>query len=116
MDASKTVRTTGLNELIAALWRWGVPVVGWAEIQDGIVLLTDGGGTALIPRARLGERTDLVAGSLAGTLPRRRVLETPSSPELVPQFDEREVAWLKFLRWLRDREAERRGGPCSVYG
>ncbi|MCX2728413.1 hypothetical protein OO015_13025 [Thermomicrobium sp. 4228-Ro] len=98
------VRTTGLTELIAALWRWGVPVVGWAEVEDGIVLLADGGATAFVPRQRLGERTDSVAWSVALQLPRRRVLDTPSSALLVPRFNERELAWLRFMRWLRERE------------
>jgi hypothetical protein len=103
METRPSVRTTGLSELIAALWRRGVPVVGWAESRQGIVLLADGGGSVLIPRARLGERTDLVANALVERLPRRAVLETPVSPELLPQFDQRELAWLLFLRWLRER-------------
>ena len=103
METRPSVRTTGLSELIAALWRRGVPVVGWAESREGIVLLADGGASVLIPRARLGERTDLVANALVERLPRRAVLETPVSPELLPQFDQRELAWLLFLRWLRVR-------------
>ncbi len=100
---SGAVRTTGLSELIAALWRWGVPVVGWVEVREGIVLLADGGATAFVPRQQLGERTDAVAWSVAMQLPRRRVLDTPSSAFLVPRFSERELAWLRFLRWLRER-------------
>jgi hypothetical protein len=105
---SEAVRTTGLTELIAALWRRGVPVVGWAEVADGIVLMADGGATVLVPRLRLGERTDVVAWSVALQLPRRRVLDTPASPFLVPRFSERELAWLRFLRWLRERESATR--------
>ncbi len=98
------MQTTGLAELIAALWRRGVPVVGWAEVREGIVLLADGGASVLVPRRQLGERTDAVAWSVAAALPRRRVLDTPASPFLVPRFSERELAWLRFLRWLRERE------------
>ncbi|MCS7256021.1 MAG: hypothetical protein RMJ05_10355 [Thermomicrobium sp.] len=105
---SGAVRTTGLTELITALWRWGVPVIGWVEVQDGIVLLADGGATAFVPRQRLGERTDAVAWSVALQLPRRRVLDTPASALLVPRFSERELAWLRFLRWLRQRERSTR--------
>ncbi|MFN3336713.1 MAG: hypothetical protein ACK42I_04330 [Thermomicrobium sp.] len=104
MESGGAVRTTGLSELITALWRCGVPVVGWAEVRDGIVLLTDGGETVFVPRLRLGERTEAVAWSLAAQLPRRRLLETPLSPEHVPRFSERELAWLRFVRWLRERE------------
>ncbi|MCS7050371.1 MAG: hypothetical protein NZL87_02025 [Thermomicrobium sp.] len=104
MDSTGAVRSSGLSDLITALWRWGVPIVGWAEVSEGVVLLVDGGVTVLVPRARLGERTDVVAVGLAIQLPRRRVLETPSHPDFLPRFDERELAWLRFLRWLRERE------------
>lgn len=97
------MRTTGLSELIAVLWRCGVPVVGWAEVRDGVVLLTEGGQTVLVPRLRLGERTDALAWILAAQLPQRRLLETPLDPEHVPRFSERELAWLRFIRWLRER-------------
>lgn len=106
------MRTSGLSELIVALWRWGVPVVGWAEVPEGIVILTDGGGMQVICRSCLGERIDIVASSLARQFPRRPVLETPARPEFVPQFSERELAWLRFLRWLYTREGDIAAREC----
>ena len=92
--------TGGLAALIASLWRRGVPVVGWAELEPGVALLVAGGAMALVPRARLGERADLVADDLMLSLPRRSVFETPADPEQVPRFTAREIAWLKFVRWM----------------
>jgi hypothetical protein len=96
----------GLTALITSLWRRGVPVVGWAALEPGVALLVEGGTMTLVPRARLGERVDLVADDLVTHLPRRSVFETPADPQQVPQFTAREIAWLQFLCWLCQRAAE----------
>ncbi len=80
-------------------------MIGWADLETGVALLVEGGALALVPRARLGERADLVAEELMFCLPRRSVFEAPVDPEHVPRFTERELAWLQFVRWLRQRRA-----------
>ncbi len=97
--------TGGLAALITSLWRRGVPVIGWADLEAGVALLVEGGALALVPRARLGERADLVAEDLVFRLPRRSVFEAPVDPEHLPRFTARELAWLQFVRWLRQRPA-----------
>lgn len=105
--------TGGLAALIASLWRRGVPVIGWAELEPGVALLVEGGSMALVPRARLGERADLVADDLMFTLPRRSVFETPVDPEQVPRFTARELAWLQFVRWMGARRPEPQAGDLD---
>ena len=105
--------TGGLAALIASLWRRGAPVIGWAELEPGVALLVEGGAMALVPRARLGERADLVADDLMFSLPRRSVFETLADPERVPRFTAREIAWLEFVRWMGAQRPEQPPGDLD---